>query len=97
MADAEVQRVNDNLQTVGVNIFVTDGNDVEHSFVSASHIAVVTGLELERVEARVSEAIKHTRDTSIRAIINQRPVVFGAETPARAAPSTGGRRVADSE
>jgi predicted ATP-dependent endonuclease of OLD family len=66
-SDAEVQEFVDRHGESGLDVFVTDGADVESHFLDEDHLSEVADLGFEEIEALLEEATDETREDSLDA------------------------------
>ncbi|ARD58948.1 hypothetical protein Y71_03090 [Kosakonia radicincitans DSM 16656] len=71
MTDAEVSSYVENLQEMGIKVFVTNGNDAESHFVNENHIhELYPTLTLEQITNLIDECLVEKRDDIIKKYIN---------------------------
>lgn len=88
---SEIEKFVDRLSKVSIGAFMTEHNDIEGYFISASHLAHLNpSVTVARVEEMIDEATRDTADQSIRAIVNLRTdAAFRARKNTGAAPDHG--------
>lgn len=71
MSEGEVEEYRNSLQRVGINVFVTVGNDVESHFVDAAHIAhLYPAVATERANVLINECLADRREAILEKFTN---------------------------
>lgn len=73
MGNAEAQTFSQRLQQAHVLSFLTEGNDIESTFLNAEHLhSLNLTVSVERIHELIQQATTETADKSYAAIVNQR-------------------------
>jgi predicted ATPase len=71
MSDGEVTSYKQDLESVGIKVFLTQGNDAESHMVNALHIhQLYPQLQQERIETLIDEVLEERRDAILKKFIN---------------------------
>ncbi|BCV33695.1 ATP-dependent nuclease [Shewanella algae] len=71
MSEEEILTYKQNLEPVGILVFVTEGNDAESHFINANHISqLYPQTNVERVQELINECLDERRDKILEKYIN---------------------------
>ena len=71
MSDEEVEGYKQRLEAVGINVFITEGNDAESHFINEEHIEqLFPQTNAERVRELIEECLNERRDKILEKYIN---------------------------
>lgn len=71
MSDEEVEDYKRTLESVGINVFITEGNDAESHFINQEHIAqLFPQINIERVQELIDECLEDRREKILEKYIN---------------------------
>jgi predicted ATPase len=71
MSEDEIANYKQNLEPVGVRVFITEGNDTESHFVNANHVfSLYPQVGLERVNELIEECLAERRNKILEKYIN---------------------------
>jgi predicted ATPase len=72
LSDEAIEKIRKKLEGAGILLFVTKGKDVEHYFLNAEHLSVVSQVPLADVETAIKDGIAATREKSIASLIDHK-------------------------
>ena len=73
LSDEELASFTERIEQLGVECFITHGNDVESYFLNVKHLAALNpGVSEERIEQLLAQCIEQSRDRCLEKLVNAR-------------------------